>query len=314
MTANQTPTPLDDSHQPYTSAVFALELDQGTTPSVLKSIEGGDLKAEVMTFQMGSNTDLWRQSGKPKYGDIKLTTGMSCSEGFYKWIEAFFDGKAERRSGAICAGDFLFKERARREFFEAMICEFSFPKLDAADKNACFITVTLASERIRTEPGTNKDLPPADLQNEKLWAACNFDFEIKGFEDACAHVTKIDQFAIKQKVIEYQAGNQRDALKLPGRIEFPNLAFYLPENEAKDFFRHVKSRVIDGAPAPDTRLTGAITVLDNAGNTLCTVDLAGCDINAVTPDKQDGGSDEVKQVKVDLIVERMKFKWVPPAK
>ena len=71
---------------------------------VLRSIEGGGLKAEVMTYQNGGTYERWRQLGKPSFEDIKLQIGMAMSEPFYKWIEEFFKGNADRKNGAIVAG------------------------------------------------------------------------------------------------------------------------------------------------------------------------------------------------------------------
>ena len=98
----------------YAAAHFALELDGKQDVGLFRSIEGGGVKADVMTYQNGTNYDRWRQLGKQKYEDIKLQVGMSMSKPFYDWIEKFFDGKAERKSGAVVAADFYYKERARR--------------------------------------------------------------------------------------------------------------------------------------------------------------------------------------------------------
>ena len=59
----------------YAAAHFGLELGSGSDKDVglVRSIEGGGVSAEVMTYQFGENYDVWRQLGKPKYSDIKLT-------------------------------------------------------------------------------------------------------------------------------------------------------------------------------------------------------------------------------------------------
>ena len=76
----------------YAAAHFALELTGMETLGVLRTIEGGGLKADVMTYQNGGIYDRWRQLGKPKFEDIKLQIGMAMSEPFYEWIEQFFTG------------------------------------------------------------------------------------------------------------------------------------------------------------------------------------------------------------------------------
>ncbi|MEO8555009.1 MAG: phage tail protein, partial [Kofleriaceae bacterium] len=133
-----------DPNRSYAAAHFALELDGKDTVGLFRSIEGGGVRADVMTYQNGANYDRWRQLGKPKFEDIKLQVGMAMSQPFYDWIAKFFDGKADRKTGAIVAADFYYKERARRDFTEAMIKELTFPKLDATDKNPAYMTVALA--------------------------------------------------------------------------------------------------------------------------------------------------------------------------
>jgi phage tail-like protein len=148
------------SNRAYAAAHFALELDGKDEVGLFRSIEGGGVKADVMTYQPAANGETgytrWRQLGKPKFEDIKLQVGMAMSLAFYKWIEEFMVGKASRKSGAVVAADFYYKERARRNFYEAMIKELTFPKLDANDKNPVYMGVTLAVEDIEFLKGTGK--------------------------------------------------------------------------------------------------------------------------------------------------------------
>src|SRR5687767_14079204 len=132
----------------YAAAHFALELDGKDDVGLFRSVEGGSIKAEVMTYQNGANYDRWRQLGKPKFEDIKVTVGMSMSKPFYKWLEEFFTGKGTRKTGAIVAADYNYDEKARREFSEAMISEITFPKLDGTNKDPAYMSVQIAVENL----------------------------------------------------------------------------------------------------------------------------------------------------------------------
>jgi hypothetical protein len=66
----------------YAAAHFALELDGKDSVGLFRSIEGGGVRADVMTYQNGGTYDRWRQLGKPKFEDIKLQVGMSMSQPF----------------------------------------------------------------------------------------------------------------------------------------------------------------------------------------------------------------------------------------
>ena len=261
-----------------------------------------------MTYQMGPNYDRWRQLGKPKFEDIKLQVGMAMSQPFYAWIADFFDGKANRKTGAIVAADFYYKERARREFKEAMIKELSFPKLDGSDKNPAYMTVGFSVEDIVFKKGGGQKLaPPQGFDKQKHWTARNFRFKVDGFEAPCKRVSKIDAFTVKQNVIEYHAGGQRAPVKTPSPIEFPNITFYLPEADAQPFHDHAKKRIADGE-VPG-RLTGSLETYDADKKTLFTLSYSGADVIGVTPDRSDSTSEEIKLCKVELYTEKMTFAY-----
>lgn len=304
-----------NSNRAYAAAHFVLELDKSEVVGFFRSLEGGGLKADVMTYNMGQNADQWKQLGKPKYDDVKLQVGMSMSQTFYNWIESFFDGKVVRKDGAILAGDFHYKERARREMEEILISEVTIPKFDAADRSPCYLGVTLVPEKVKFAPGSGLDLSPTVTMQQKLWTPNHFDFEIGGtsgdaaLKEATRRTTKIESFTIKQQILEYRSGNQRDAVRVPGRVAFPNLTFFIPEADAKPFNDHVTKRIIQGKAPPATRLNGAIIAKDASGSPLCTVSLFGIDVSSVGPDKSDSTSQEIKQVRVDITVEKMKFKY-----
>ena len=74
------PTP--NANRTYAAAHFGLELDGFDQVGLFRSIEGGGVKTDVMTYQHGGNYDRWRQLGKPKFEDIKLQVGMAMSQPF----------------------------------------------------------------------------------------------------------------------------------------------------------------------------------------------------------------------------------------
>jgi len=292
----------------YAAAHFALELDGKDEVGLFKSIEGGSIKTDVMTYQHGVGFDRWRQLGKPKFEDLKLQVGMSMSQPFYTWIQGFFDKKVERKTGAIVAADFYYNERARREFKEALIREIAFPKLDGTDKSAVYMNVTVAVEDIVFKPGGGKPLAkPVGLEKQKIWTANNFRFKLDGFEQQCSRVSKVDAFTVKQNIIEHHIGGFRAAIKCSSQVEYPNITFYVPEVDAQKFLDHYKKRGVDGE-VPG-RLTGMIQTFDNEKKDLFTLNFEGADIISVTPDKADAGSEEIKHVKIELYTEKMTFQY-----
>jgi hypothetical protein len=122
-------------------------------------------------------------------------------------------------------------------------------------------------------------------------------------------VSKIDSFTIKQNVTEYHGGGFRAPIKLSSQLEFPNLTFYVPEIDAQPFLDHYARRGVAGE-VPG-RLTGAIETFDSSPEKkpLFELTFTGADIVSVTPDKLDSGSEDIKQVKIELYTEKMAFKY-----
>ncbi|HEY5921948.1 MAG TPA: phage tail protein [Kofleriaceae bacterium] len=308
----------------YAAAHFGLELDGKQEVSLFRSIEGGGVKADVMTYQYGINDQnggyhRFRLLGKPKFEDIKLQVGMSMSGPFYDWIAAFFKGQPLRKNGAIIAGDFYYKERARRTFMNAMIKELTFPKLDANDKNPVYMNVGLAVESIEFAKGSGNAMPTQAKNfddKQKHWTANNFHFQLDDYADACRRVVKVDSFTIKQNIIEHHYGGFKAAIKTPSAVEFPNLVFYIPENDAQPLAAHMQKRVGFGADSGNgevrntTTMHGQLDVYDNELKPIFTLEFFGADIISITPEKADAGSEELKLVKVELYTEKMTFKYV----
>jgi phage tail-like protein len=292
----------------YAAAHFGLELDGSDNVGLFRSVEGGSIRADVMTYQNGGNYLRMRQLGKPKFEDIKVQVGMAMSEPFFAWIKHFFAGDAVRKTGAIIAADFYYNERARRKFDGAMIKELTFPKLDGSDKNAAYMNVGIAVESMTFEAGKGgKMTAPKGFDTQKLWTACNFSFRIDGFEDACKRVTKVDSFTVKQNIVEYHMGGARAPTKSPSGIDFPQIAFYLPEADAAKFQAHAEDRITKGT-VPG-KLHGQIQTFDNERRALFTLEFFGADVVSVTPDRSDSSSEEIKQVKVEIYTEKMTFNY-----
>jgi T4-like virus tail tube protein gp19 len=301
------------NNRAYSAAHFGLTLsDESSAASkdigLFRSVEGGGVRADVVSYQQGGMFHRWRQLGKPKFEDVKLQVGMAMSQPFYTWISDFFAKKPVRKNGSIIAADFYYGERAVREFTGALIKELTFPALSGADKNAVYMGVSMAVEEITFKKGSgNKMEAPKGFDNQKLWTAANFTFNVAGYDGACKRVTKVDSFTIKQNIAEYHGGGMRTAIKTPTVVEFPNISFYIPEVDAQPFFDRARDGIVKGGLPAEMQAT--LNTYDNAGKLLFTVQMEQCDVVSVTPDKSDATTEEIKQVKVELYTQQMKFTY-----
>ena len=77
------------------------ELD-GAAAGALKSADGGDVSAEVVTEALGISA-MWRQKhvARPTYEPFALQCGWSMSKEFYEWIASSWTQGFKRRNGVV---------------------------------------------------------------------------------------------------------------------------------------------------------------------------------------------------------------------
>jgi phage tail-like protein len=292
---------------------FVLELENADQDMVI-SVDGGNFKSEAVGEKVGADGVETRYPGRQKWDDITITIGTSMSPRFWQWIKKSIENKPERRSGAIITCDFDGNERVRRDFKDALISEIQFPALDAKAKNPAFLTIKISPETMEWKEldgkrkRGNPDSPtqgPATKQ--KLWIPANFRFRLDGFpEGNMKWVQKVDQFSIKQNIINNPIGKELYIRKEAGRIEYPNLTFYVAEPYAKPWLDHWKEVVGDNTKRATSERTAGIEYLSSdLGSTLMNIDFQGVGITGVSFDKHEAGNDAVRFVKVECYTETM---------
>ena len=289
----------------YSSAHFALQLD-GIVVGTLRSIDGGSVKTEVVNYQAGDSGEIWRQLAKPKYENFKIVTALSGRKELWAWMNQFISGDGQRKNGALIAADYNYKEKAKRTFTDALIEAIDFPKFDANDKNPANVTITINPEKIKYERGDGHKLDERDpsIAEQQHVNACNFEFTYDGVPaDTCARVTKVDGFSLKCKIVEYHYGTRLEPAKQAGKIEYPNLVFYLPEVDAQPFLElHMKTVAGDRAPMKGASLS----FFNNAKQERGRFTFVNCHIFNVSTEKQDASTEEIRMVKVECAIEGLK--------
>ena len=291
----------------YSAAFFGLEID-GSKVGTIRNVDGGGVKADVITYQHAESGDTWRQLGRTKYEDLKITSGLAAGGSLWEWISKCVEGKPERRNGAISAADYNYNEKARREWENGLIAEIGFPKFDAHDKNPANVTVTVACEKMTYAKGSGKTLhidDPSSLKQKSI-SCCNFTFTLDGFGDSCKRVNKVDAFSVKCKIIEHQVSTQIENVKIPGKIEYPNITFYVPEVDAGPFLDHHMTAAMKGErgkPIPSATLR----FHSNSKQTRGSFTFNNCTIFGVTQDKHDATSEDIRMVKIEMAIEGLEF-------
>jgi hypothetical protein len=288
----------------YTAGHFLLSLDG--EPAILKDVDGGNIKGEVVTINVGPDNLPLKHISTLKFEPYTVNVGMSMGKSLYDWIRASFDKALLRKNGYVAAADFNYKAMSYRHFRDALITEVTIPALDASSKDSAYFTIKFEVEETTYQDGDNTDLKGTINTKQKKWLTSNFRLELGDLP--CGRVTKIDSFTLKQTVVQDDVGSLRVATKEPGKIEVPNLKVTYSASDEKAWQRWFEDFVVRGDNGQEKELNGRIVFLDpSTKDELGSVDLFQVGIFSHVAEKSDTGSDKIKRNVAELYVEKMQL-------
>jgi hypothetical protein len=285
-------------------------LDGMKTAGFLKSVDGGAIKKEVVVEKVGPDNVARKNLGTISYSPFDVQLGFAMSPGVYDWINASWQKAYTRKNGAIVACNFNYEAMSMREFFNACVTETTIPKMDGADKNACYMGIKIDPETIRYKPGDKNKVAGefGSKGEQKKWLPCNFRFEMDGMP--CKKVNVVESFKITQKNVRDSIGDALDYELEPASVEFPNLKFTLAQTDAQAWLDYFDSFCIQGNQGTDAEKTGALVFLaPNGKDELGRVTFENCGIFSLSDKKADVGTDEIKRIEIEMYCEVMKLQY-----
>lgn len=291
-------------------AHFALELD-GVLAGWLDSAEGGRATADIIVTKVGTDNVARKHLGPAKYEDISVVCGTGMSAAFYQWLQDVFDRKPSRRNGAIIAADYNFKELTRLTFYDALVTEIAMPALDASSKEAAHLTVKIAPQLTKyvRRPDGKVDLEKIPAK-QKPWHSSDFRLTVDGLDTT--RVSRVEAFVVKQGILEFRDGSQREPRKEPGNLEIPNLVVTVSETSAESWYQWHEDFVIVGNNAQAQEKTGALHYLtQDLKDSLFTLDFHGLGIFKLAPDDSDAEGDKPPKEKAEMYCQDAVFGFKP---
>jgi hypothetical protein len=289
----------------YTAARYALELD-GKVMGYIKSVDGGGITADVIGEQVGADYFTHKHIGQPKYEEFNVDLDFSLDAAFYACISNAWTGKASRDDYSVYTLDANNKVVRQDQYFNALITEVTFPKLDGSSKDSAYMTVKFAPEYSRSKKGSGKLNVPAGKGGPKKWLASNFRFEMGALP--CDFVSQIDAFTVVQAVTRDMTGAQRGNLIEPGKIEFPNLTIAISEAHAAEWQGWFDDFVVKGNNGDDREKNGSLAFLSADKQTvLAQVNFFNVGIFSLAPEPAEAGVETVRRLRAGLYLERMEF-------
>jgi phage tail-like protein len=290
----------------YVSRYFALDLD-GEMVGWLSSVEGGNIKSDVVTQAVGGEMQRTKHIAIPQYEPIGVKVGMSMSKSFYRWIRDSWDGKITRRSGHVFSMDHDLTVQHEQVFYRALVTETSLPALDGSSKEPGLMTVKFQPEESTHKVNPGRKLQATYAPTQKAWLPSNFSLQMAGLD--CSRVNKIDSLTIKQQVKRLEVGPKRLYDLEPTSLEFPNIVVTLPLSHAQSWLDWHEDFVIKGNNSADKEKQATINLVSPKREPLLSIVADGVGIYQIAIDKGDSGGDQVRRVKVEMYCETMSLEY-----
>ena len=291
----------------YSSGHFQFNLDGAPTSAWIKSVDGGGVKAEIVTENVGVDDMSFRHTSTVATETINLQVAVSAAKPILQWIKDSWNHEFARKNGSIIHADFNLDGRLEQSFLDALITEVGFPALDGSAKDAAYLTVKIHPEKLEVKSNSEK-LQAVEGVKAKLWLPSMFKLHIEGLD--CSKVNKIDAITVKQKVTQLYFGTQRHPELEPTGIEFPNITITMAAAFADDFVKWHNDFVVKGAKDPEQEKQGYIEFLDPQGTTtLFTINLNNVGIHNLQIDKSEANAEDIKRIKVELYVDSMDLEF-----
>lgn len=292
----------------YSSGHFMFTLDGTPDTAWIKSVDGGGVKSEVVTENVGVDDMSFRHTSTIEIEPINLQVAVSAAKPILQWIKDSWSHKFARRDGAIVHGDFNLDGRLEQSFLRALITEVGFPALDGSAKEAAYLSVKIHPEDLTLKPNSQKLQGVEGAIKAKMWLPSMFKLHIEGVD--CSKVNKIEAITVKQKVTQLYFGAMRHPELEPTGIEFPNITLTLAAAFADDFIKWHDEFVVKGAKDPEQEKQGYIEFLDPQGkDALFTINLNNVGIHNLQIDKSEANAEDIKRIKVELYVDSMDLEF-----
>jgi hypothetical protein len=287
----------------YSAGRFAIEIG-GTPVGFASSVSGGEAFADVIPTAAPSGV-VEKRPGPVRYAPIVLEVDASLASDFYDWISGFLDGTQKSKSGVIRLLDYALREQSRLEWTDALITEVAFPAADASARDAATLRVTLQPDGSRRVDGSGTTLPSAAQSHQKRWLPANFKFSITGLETATRKANRVAELVLTRPV------TGTPGALVAGTLEVPDVAFSVPNSEARDFYDWFDDFVVKGRNTAGDERTGSLVFLDPALKELIGVSLKGLGIVRVSQERLAQGSAAIARVKVTMYCEQVRLSPVP---
>lgn len=275
---------------------------RGLAAVPIADFSGGGAVGEVQIVRQGTSLMAKKHIGSISHLPIEIELPIAGRNPMTIWVEEMIRGSGPRRDGAIATFG-----AAGLDFSGGLIEEVSIPDMDAAISSPGRLFVKVMADQTRRTAGIGR-VEPTITRGNKNWLTSNFKVSISGVD--ASRIRKIESFSIKQETVRHRAatGTERITRLVPGRMEIPNLVFYIPEANAQGFFDWHQDFVIRGNNGDAQEKNATIELLTATGEMLMQFSFGNVGIVSVSLAKAGAPVSGIRLVRVELYAERVEAK------
>jgi hypothetical protein len=290
----------------YSAGSFELAIDGHPTQAYVKSVDGGNAKANQVQEPIGAFQEKIRHLSTVEIDPFSLEIGMAGAEPILKWIRQSWRREFSRRNGVITHADFNYHKQFEHEFHEALISEVTLPALDGSSKEAAYLKMKVQPEWVEWRKAKSDERVTGKvLAKQKLWLCNAFRLTIDGLSEM-EYTNRIESFTIKQNVVKHYSGVQRFPTIEPTRLEFPSLQGSIALEYADGLIEWHKQSVYLGQADTKAQKTGSLEFLHpDRKQAIFRINLYEIGLTTLSFPTQTANANEIKRVKFELFVGRM---------
>lgn len=162
----------------FNASVYALKVD-GTDVGYIRSYSGCRPVAEVVTAASTSGASVEKHLADLRYEPCTIVFGAGMGAPLYEWVRDAFDRNAAPKNVVISLADYNFNIISTLELTSASIGAVRMPDLDAASKEASYITVELHPTLVRSGGGGGKATYPSATNAARTWAQSSYSVQME---------------------------------------------------------------------------------------------------------------------------------------
>ena len=290
---------------------FRLDID-GAAVTALKQFSGLGVEADIAQSDGDSDSQPKKNVANVRWTPGRATAGIAMGKGLYGWLKAALGGGGNiggsARNGVFKVADFDNKMKSGRTFSDALITEFTVPKLDGASKETGFFDVAFEAEHVSWEEGNGEDIGGKINPKTAVWLCTNFKVTIGDLP--CARVASVDAFTWRRaRASGAGIGDAHEVGTRPAAsASVPDITLSISSADYAAWADAAKKWFFKGASLEANEMKGRISLLSPTlkdADELGSIDLVNVGFKSFAHEDATFNSEQIPRFTVVLYVEKM---------